>query len=198
MPPPWGPKLGCRVLMWGSWAETRMAGRTVSQHRAQHPTQPKAPGVWCRCQRGDVTTKTKPLRVEDPWTRNLEVPADSVTLSTTSAGPAATAGSPGSSTHTSTSTKSLRRNVGSGLQGNGAQRRDGKDVPAVPPSTAPVALALIQQHSAASPSHRHPVGAGEAVVRGGVWRGVEGHAAERHSCLAPQRRAPGVELWDRW
>lgn len=139
----------------------------------------------------------KPLRAVDPWTRKLEDPADSVTLSTTSAGPAAAAGSPGSSTHTSTSTKSLRRNVGSGLQGNGAQRWDRKDAPAAPPSTAPVALTLFRQHSAASPSHRHPVGVSEAAVGGGVRRGTEGHAAERHSCLAPQRRAPGMELRDR-
>lgn len=139
----------------------------------------------------------KPLRAVDPWTRKLEDPAGSVTLSTTSAGPAAAAGSPGSSTHTSTSTKSLRRNVGSGLQGNGAQRWDRKDVPAAPPSTAPVALTLFRQHSAASPSHRHPVGVSEAAVGGGVRRGTEGHAAERHSCLAPQRRAPGMELRDR-
>lgn len=39
VPPPWGPKLGCRMLMRGSWAESRTAGQAVSQHRtAQRPT----------------------------------------------------------------------------------------------------------------------------------------------------------------
>lgn len=43
VPPPWGPKLGCRVLTWGSWAETGAAGRAVNQ--CPHPNQRPARAI---------------------------------------------------------------------------------------------------------------------------------------------------------
>lgn len=73
----------------------------------------------------------------------------------------------------------------------------GRGAQTSPPTLPSPGPALVQQHAAASPSHRHPVGAGGAAVCGGVQRGAEGHAAERQPRPAPQRCALGVELWDR-
>lgn len=147
------------------------------------------------------TTKTKPPRVVEPWTRKLEGPAGSSTVSTTSAGPPAAVGPPGSSSHTSTSTKSLRREVGRGLQGGDGGSAPGQgsspgllSAAITPPPPAPVAPALLRQHGAASLSHRHPVGARGAAAGVRVQVGAEGHATERHPCPALQRGTPGVEL----
>lgn len=108
VPPPRGPNGGCRALMWGSWAEM-VSVAWVGELTPPPNPRPPAQGH---------TTKTKPPRVAEPWTRKLEGPVGSSTVSTTSAGPPAAVGPPGSSSHTSTSTKSLRREVGRGLWGD--------------------------------------------------------------------------------
>lgn len=198
VPPPRGPNGGCRALMWGSWAEMVSVAWVGELNPPPNP-RPPAQGH---------TTKTKPPRVAEPWTRKLEGPVGSSTVSTTSAGPPAAVGPPGSSSHTSTSTKSLRREVGRGLWGD-----DGGSAPgwgggsprpvsaAVSPRLwhccAPVALALLRQHGAASLAHRHPVSTGGAVAGVEVRVGAECHAAERHPRPAPQRGTPGVELRER-
>lgn len=196
VPPPWGPKLGCRELTWGSWAETGAAGRAVNQ--CPHPNERPAratPGLAPLLARGhyheeEAAEGGRALNAEARGLAGLHHAEHHVGRPCHRRPPRLQ----GTHQHVHEVLEAGGGLRPAGRQGiSGGTGRGAQTSPPTLPSPGP---ALVQQHAAASPSHRHPVGAGGAAVCGGVQRGAEGHAAERQPRPAPQRCALGVELQD--